>query len=1308
VWIVVGVIAVIVAAVVAAVVFVRSGTGQRYLLGMAEQKASSALGTQVQAQNFSISFSGLSPTIDLYGVVVSGAPPYSNVPLLSVDHIRVAVRVTSLIHRSWYLNEIRIDHPVANISVDRNGNDNLPHTQNKSQSNTSVFDLGIRHALLDRGEIYYNSRKSMLNADLHELLLQFVFATASRQYSGNLSYSDGHLHMGDYAPIPHALTAEFVASPTTFTLRRALLTSGPSRILLSATLQDYSQPKLTGTYDAVLDTSEFGRIMKNATLPVGVVRLTGTIKYVSEPNVPMLDTLNLAGDLASRALRVSTSGFTGDVRDVAARYSINHGNLDVLDLRAYILGGKLTGTLAMRNITGATRSQLHAVVRGVSLADLKPLANSSSLQQVSPTGTANATADARWGKSFSDLVANVSADLSGAVGSATGTGSVPVTGAIVARYAAKTQQISLSKSYIRLPQTSLTLDGTVSQRSSLHVSVQSANLHELETIADMFSTAKPGSTPQSIGIYGSASFVGTVRGSTAAPQIAGQLNAANLRVRGTNWRQLRTAVNLSSSQASLQNGYLQPADRGRITFNVALGLHHWSFTNTSPVRANVNASQLNVAALTKAAGIQTSLAGLASADLSFQGSELRPDGQGTIRLTNANVAGQPIRSVNVAFRGTGQAVNANMNVAIPAAGTATATVTYFPAQQGYNLSLTANGIRLGQLAAVKQRNLQLTGVLNLNASGHGTIQNPQLNAAAQVPQLDIRGQTISGLILQAAVANHVANVALDSEVVNTFVRAHGTVDLTGNYETNAVLDTQVIPLAPLVAAYAPSQAGDITGQTEVHATLRGPLKDMALLQAHVTIPVLSLKYKNAIQLAAVAPIKLDYANGVAQLQRATIRGTDTDLQLQGTIPVKSTAPARLLLLGTVDLKLTQLLYPGVTTSGQLRFDINSYGTTAAPNVEGQVRIVNASFATGTMPIGMQNGNGVLSLTRDRVNITQFEGTVGGGKVTASGGVVYRPSLQVDLAFAGNGIRMLYPQGVREGFDANLALTGTMQSASLSGQVQLDQLTLTPDFDLTTFLQQFGGVAPAPPPQGFSDNLQLDVGLTSTGGLNLVSSDFSIRANANLRIRGTAADPVVTGRANVNGGDIIFMGKRYVLQQGTIDFANPAQTQAILNVSATTTIDQYNINMRFEGPLDRLRTNYSSDPALPPADIINLLAFGKTREAQAANPTPGTLAAESTVASQVSGQVTSRIQKLVGISQLSVDPLLGCNQENRGACISIQQRVTSKIFVTFVTDVTALQRETIQLEYQKSPRLSFSGTRDQNGGFGVDTTIHKSW
>lgn len=125
-----------------------------------------------------------------------------------------------------------------------------------------------------------------------------------------------------------------------------------------------------------------------------------------------------------------------------------------------------------------------------------------------------------------------------------------------------------------------------------------------------------------------------------------------------------------------------------------------------------------------------------------------------------------------------------------------------------------------------------------------------------------------------------------------------------------------------------------------------------------------------------------------------------------------------------------------------------------------------------------------------------------------------------------------------------------------------------------------------------------------------------------------------------------------------------------------------------------------DPALPPADIINLIARGQTIESVAAQPSqPLSLGAESLAASTVTNQVGSKIAKVAGISQLQIDPSLGAdNGQNPGARIAIQQRVTSSLFVTFATDVTSTEREAIELEYQINPRWSVSGVRDQNGGF----------
>jgi translocation and assembly module TamB len=93
----------------------------------------------------------------------------------------------------------------------------------------------------------------------------------------------------------------------------------------------------------------------------------------------------------------------------------------------------------------------------------------------------------------------------------------------------------------------------------------------------------------------------------------------------------------------------------------------------------------------------------------------------------------------------------------------------------------------------------------------------------------------------------------------------------------------------------------------------------------------------------------------------------------------------------------------------------------------------------------------------------------------------------------------------------------------------------------------------------------------------------------------------------------------------------------------------------------------------------------------------------------SSQVSGKIANLAGVSQLQIDPGLGAdNGQNPGARIAIQQRVTSNLLVTFATDITSTQRQAIQVEYKLNPKWSVSGTRNQNGGFGVDGRYRKDF
>src|ERR1700738_1633474 len=398
---------------VAIAVLLNSKAFHDYVLTKARSAATESLGARVELQNYALHFSPLG--LDVYGVTVHGAAPYPDPPILQVQTAEVGIGIVSILQQKWYLSSLRVDHPVVQVFVDKNGNSNIPKpkSSSNSKSNTSIFDLGIRHAILDQGEVYYNAQKSALSADLHNVNFQAAFNEPLKMYSGNLSYANGHVLFGTYEPFEHNFDAQFDLTPTTFQLHHATISSGATRVNLVATATNFSAPTVDAQYDVAIDGSQFAKMTKNPSIPAGVIRGRGNAHYQDVANQPALNTLTVDGDLISQQLLVKTPSLRAAIDNIAAHYSLANGNVTLHDFRAGVLGGEITAQGTMKDLGGNSHSEMTANLRNISLADAAKLAGSKSAQPVNVSGVLNADAKASWGKTFDDLIAHTDATIHG-------------------------------------------------------------------------------------------------------------------------------------------------------------------------------------------------------------------------------------------------------------------------------------------------------------------------------------------------------------------------------------------------------------------------------------------------------------------------------------------------------------------------------------------------------------------------------------------------------------------------------------------------------------------------------------------------------------------------------------------------------------------------------------------------------------------------------------------------------------------------------------------------------------------------------
>jgi translocation and assembly module TamB len=1288
----------------------------RYVLAQLAQQLEQATGGKAEVRDFDLHLWRL--TADVYGLTVRGTEPAEQKPLLQVDKLTIGLKILSVLHHRINLDQVVIVHPVACLRVTKDGRNNIPLPQSASQPNTpspNVFGLAVGHVLLSDGQIYYNDRRSSIDADIYDLRTEIGFDASATRYQGAISYHDGQIKYAGLPPLRHGLEAQFSATPSELNVSPLLLTLGSSRIALQAKLEDYSDPRVEGNYSLLIRTQDFAGISSGRA--AGTISLSGKVHYRNLPGQPILRALSLDGQLNSNAMLVSSPQGRIEVRQLYARYQLSQGNLRVPDLSAELLHGRLRANLSLQHVDATPAATLHAEVQGISIAAANDAL--SGIRILPLDGSISGSSDASWAGAVSNLRAQSDLAIQAAMNrqNASGAPRVPLNGAIHVDYDGRANLITVRNGVVHTPSSSMTVQGTVSTsargHSSLSLHASTNNLPEVAILASAFqnSAGRPAGKsqipPQLLSLSGTAELDSTLEGSLQDPRVRAQLKAQALQVAGAQIRSLQLSLQASPSGIEVQNGSLLAgkqagAGQGQILFSAKLGLRDWSYSAANPVAAAVSVKQMPMAQLQQLAGVQYPVSGMVSADLSMAGSPLNPTGHGWLEITNAHAYDEPIQTFKAQLQAANGSVSSSLAVSLPA-GAATASLTFVPQTGAYKLEVNAPQIVLAKVRALQAMNAQLTGTARASASGSGTLDNPQLTATVEIPQLQVQQTAVSAIKAQVDVANRQAELSLTTSVSEAYLQAHATVSLTGAYDSRAKIDSSRIPLGPLFAIWTPQMPQGLTGETEVHATLQGPLKDPSRLRAHLEIPLLTAAYQQ-LKIGNSGPIRADFANSVIVLQPSEIEGTETHLRISGRVPLNRLESMNVNAQGSVNLRLLGMVDPDVKSAGVVDLEMQTSGGSQRPEIAGEIRIRDASLSTAAVPLGLEGLNGTLDLKDGQIRVTQLSGHMGGGELSVRGAVLYQPRLQFNLSLQGKSIRLRYPDGVRSILDSDLSLTGNLQEASVNGRVLVDGLSFTSDFDLSKFLSQFSGASVPPSGSSFADNVKLNVAVQSAGDLSATSSTVSIEGSLSLRLIGTASSPVIVGRTDLTAGDVFFMSRRYQLQRGIINFTNPNQIEPVVNLAISTTVEQYSLTLNLTGAIDKLQINYSSDPPLAPADIINLLALGQTTE-EAGTTSFG---ADSILASGVASGLGSGVQKLAGISSLQIDPLIGGNNTNPSARIALQQRVTKNFVFTFSTDVSQPQGEIVQGDYQLSKRWSVSAERDEYGGFTAEGRFHTSF
>src|SRR5262249_28772960 len=150
---------------------------------------------------------------------------------------------------------------------------------------------------------------------------------------------------------------------------------------------------------------------------------------------------------------------------------------------------------------------------------------------------------------------------------------------------------------------------------------------------------------------------------------------------------------------------------------------------------------------------------------------------------------------------------------------------------------------------------------------------------------------------------------------------------------------------------------------------------------------------------------------------------------------------------------------------------------------------------------------------------------------------------------------------------------------------------------------------------------------------------------------------------LEGGTYRFRDVTYRIVGGSLDFADVTRIDPLINIEASTRVQQYEVTLRITGRFSKPVYDLSSDPALVHRDIVWLLLTGHTlSESPGGDQARGFSEAQvaAYLAAPVTGAVTAPLEKILGVSSVQIDPFFLNGTADPSARLTVTKRVASNL------------------------------------------------
>ena len=481
--------------------------------------------------------------------------------------------------------------------------------------------------------------------------------------------------------------------------------------------------------------------------------------------------------------------------------------------------------------------------------------------------------------------------------------------------------------------------------------------------------------------------------------------------------------------------------------------------------------------------------------------------------------------------------------------------------------------------------------------------------------------------------------------------------------------------------------------------------DLRALRAQIDFGEVSLRM-NEISFAQNQPSVITVRDGIASVSRLSFSGTETSIEVSGSAGLLPDIPLNLRLNGNLNAALLTFMNRDLKASGRLKVEVEVSGNRRAPSLSGLAEMTGGKLSLRNPRVIADSVTVRLALDPKQISIKDFRGTVNGGPMTVTGTVGYgrRGLSDLNLNVSVQDFFINFPEGLKSSSTGNLTVTSSEDLILVGGNIRVQESSYREPFEIGSqlmgFLKGQQVVVTERESDVLLDRVRLNIALRTETPALVHNNMAKVEASANLRLVGPFNEPSMVGRITLSdGGEIILNQRTYYINRGIIILVNEAQIEPVLDIRAQTEVADHDITLRITGTLERLTTEFTSEPSLSEQDILSLLLTGKVAsETSRRGMQMARTQALALIAGQAGEQLTGEAREALHLSTFRIDPGEIASESDPGARLTIGEDITNKLSLIYSMNLTNGEDQIWAAQYEIIRRLTTQVTKQQDNTY----------